>query len=185
MELKQITSAAKYVTEFNTLQAKVQWDEVALISRFKNGLKPDIIRFGSTVGWPRTLEEVKQTAIRIDKGLMEARSHEQRQNTHMPFNPRRNQWAPRPTPQQNQNPQGNVAEASTANFGGGRPKGKISTEERAKRWREGLCMYCGGKGHLVANCPVASKRADGKTAEMRADDREDHVDPFEGKGLNQ
>lgn len=187
IELKQITSATKYVTEFNVLQAKVQWDKVALISRFKNGLKPEVIRFGSTVGWPRTLEEVKQTAIRIDEGLMEARSHERRQGTYKAQNFRRSQWTPRPTPPQQpmRNPQGNAAEANGAGISPGRPRGKITPKERNKRRRKGLCMYCGGKGHLVAACPIANKRMEGKAAEVANDNQDDHVDPFAGKGPNQ
>ena len=32
-------------------------------------------------------------------------------------------------------------------------RGKISMEVRAKRMAEGLCLYCGGSGHLARNCP--------------------------------
>lgn len=186
-QLKQVTSVRDYMDKFNTFQTKVQWDEIALISQFKEGLKPEVIRFGGTMGWPRELEELKQAAVRIDESLMSARIHERRQTGYIAPNPRKTPWTPRPAqPQSSQATQGNTAEANTATFVPNRPRGKITTEERTKRRREGLCMYCGQKGHLVAACPVAnSRKMDGKTAETEAEDRRDSVDPFSGKGQNQ
>lgn len=51
--LRQITSVRDYMDKFNMLQTKVQWDEIALISQFKEGLKSNVIQFGGTMGWPR------------------------------------------------------------------------------------------------------------------------------------
>ena len=34
----------------------------------------------------------------------------------------------------------------------------LSQEERTRRLAEGLCMYCGGQGHLARNCPAAARR---------------------------
>ena len=31
---------------------------------------------------------------------------------------------------------------------------KLTPEEKERRRREDLCMYCGGKGHRAHNCPT-------------------------------
>jgi hypothetical protein len=36
-------------------------------------------------------------------------------------------------------------------------KGRLTKEERERRYREGLCVYCGEAGHLVNNCPQLNK----------------------------
>lgn len=115
---------------------------------------------------------------------MEARSHERRQTSYTPPNPRKNPWTPRPMqPRPPPGMQGNAAEANAATYTPNRPRKKITLEERAKRRQEGLCMYCGLKGHLVAACPTANHgKFDGKAAETEKDD---HIDPFSGKGPNQ
>ena len=37
--------------------------------------------------------------------------------------------------------------------GAAKRKGPISQQERARRVAEGRCIYCGGLGHFVSNCP--------------------------------
>ena len=35
---------------------------------------------------------------------------------------------------------------------------KLTPEERSRRIREHLCMYCGAQGHIAGNCPHAKKK---------------------------
>jgi hypothetical protein len=35
----------------------------------------------------------------------------------------------------------------------GRPRGRITEEEKQRRRDAGLCLYCAGEGHLARNCP--------------------------------
>jgi hypothetical protein len=39
-------------------------------------------------------------------------------------------------------------------FTGKEPYKVISKEEKDRRFREQLCLYCGGKGHMVKECQV-------------------------------
>ena len=36
---------------------------------------------------------------------------------------------------------------------------KLSPEERIRRRTQGLCLYCGGKGHVVVDCPTRPTRS--------------------------
>ncbi|ORY54071.1 hypothetical protein BCR35DRAFT_244818, partial [Leucosporidium creatinivorum] len=43
--------------------------------------------------------------------------------------------------------------------------GKVTEEEKQKRMRDGLCLYCGGAGHILNTCP---KRPASSSARMAA-----------------
>ncbi|GAQ91629.1 hypothetical protein KFL_008210080 [Klebsormidium nitens] len=57
---------------------------------------------------------------------------------------------------------GNGKKAKTGGGGqsGGGPgeHGKISRAERDRRFKEGLCLYCGEKNHKAAGCPKKSSQ---------------------------
>lgn len=40
------------------------------------------------------------------------------------------------------------------------PRGPPSPEEKERRYREGLCAYCGGRGHMVKECDLARRRGE-------------------------
>jgi hypothetical protein len=39
--------------------------------------------------------------------------------------------------------------------------GKLTPEERQRRFDQGLCMLCGTKGHIVKDCPKSSNKGSG------------------------
>ena len=39
------------------------------------------------------------------------------------------------------------------------PRGPLTPEEKARRRIEGLCHYCGNKGHIAIHCPAKQQRA--------------------------
>lgn len=62
-------------------------------------------------------------------------------------------------------PTGDLMDLSAADV---RPRGPLSSEERTRRRQLGLCLYCGGNGHLVRSCPIKPSRIQlhGKSAEI-------------------
>ena len=52
------------------------------------------------------------------------------------------------------------------------PDGKITQAEKDRRRKEGLCMYCGGKGHIAADCKKKAGAASGRSVSTSADSSE-------------
>ena len=38
------------------------------------------------------------------------------------------------------------------------PRGPLTTVGRQRRLDHGLCLYCGGPGHIADSCPVLARR---------------------------
>lgn len=53
--------------------------------------------------------------------------------------------------------------------------GKLIGEERERRLKEGLCLYCGEKGHIAHDCPK-SKAAKARAATVTAESKSDSAD---------
>ena len=53
--------------------------------------------------------------------------------------------------------------------------GKLTGDEREHRLKEGLCLYCGEKGHVAQDCPK-SKAAKARAATVTAESKLDSVD---------
>ena len=58
---------------------------------------------------------------------------------------------------------------------------KISDEERAKRFADGRCLYCGGFNHRAVDCAVRKKARTFKAAGAEVKEAED----IKGKGKEQ
>jgi hypothetical protein len=70
--VRQTKSAANYAAEFQQLAANTDWDDTALITMFKQGLKPqvktELMRTGASTD---NLDDLINTAINIDVKLYE------------------------------------------------------------------------------------------------------------------
>ncbi|POS81975.1 hypothetical protein EPUL_006623 [Erysiphe pulchra] len=45
-----------------------------------------------------------------------------------------------------------------------RPHGPLSPQEKERRRKLGLCIYCGGTGHVIRNCPIKPPSAPGSAS---------------------
>jgi hypothetical protein len=145
--LIQTGSAAAYSTEFFRLAAFLQWNDQALQAQFHVGLKPEVkdaLALSDRVF--TTVQDLSSFVIRLDNRLFERRKDSRRTTT-----PTHQTPLPSATPRiPHHNPPGPTPMVLDAN----RPRFRtLPQEERQRRFRLGLCMYCGEAGHTAFNCP--------------------------------
>uniref|UniRef100_A0A3B1KC43 CCHC-type domain-containing protein n=1 Tax=Astyanax mexicanus TaxID=7994 RepID=A0A3B1KC43_ASTMX len=131
---------ATYALEFRTLAAGSGWNDAALLSVFKNGLNPDILRELACRDEALTLDPLIALSIRLDQLL----SRRPKSSTHVASVPHPHvsasgfsgsTYAPESTPEPMDI-----------------QRSRLSAAERQRRIRFHLCLYCGEKGHHKAEC---------------------------------
>jgi len=137
-----------YFAEFQMLMSKLNWGEHAKLDALKEGVSIELrcqllgqtqsLSFDQFVGLCQQLDsEIR--ALQLHEG----RHHTSHQNQPRPQNtspPATNQSATAPGPM----------DLSVS-------RKKLSEQESAARPREGRCLYCGGLGHMAAQCPNKSR----------------------------
>ena len=165
--LRQTTSASAYFAEFQQYIAVLQWaDGDMIVDRAIDGLKPnlkdEIARTGSNFV---NLGDLMRFIIPLDNRLFE-REQERKRETKDVVKPSTTgtssiapvthyaQAAKTPT----------VASTNLAQTRPNAPKferklrGPLTPEEKQYRRDNGLCLYCGGKDHIVENCPLTKTK---------------------------
>ena len=142
-KLTQVTSCARYVSEFRRLSMHVNFGEQAMVSKFRNGLKPEIrLELARAGGTRLALQPLMDMASRLDATLFESR-----QTPRAP----RVYHAPAPV-----NPDAMVIGAMQPN---GPPTFRpLSEDQKEDRRRNGLCLYCGKPNHVAMHCPEKRSR---------------------------
>ncbi len=134
-------SVADFAIEFRTLATTCEWNEPALVARFLEGLNMDLKEEIYARGPPAQLDQLIELGIRLD------RCFEQRRRVRGPVS--------RPletlTPAVVSSPF--CSDPEPMQLGGVR----ISAEERERRIRSRLCLYCGANGHFAASCPLKAR----------------------------
>uniref|UniRef100_A0A3Q2VTY0 Retrotransposon gag domain-containing protein n=1 Tax=Haplochromis burtoni TaxID=8153 RepID=A0A3Q2VTY0_HAPBU len=125
-----------FASQFRTLAAKLKWGDTSLRSIFLEGLA-DYIRDEMTGReTPKSLDEAVDLALKIDQRVMSQPRHTPR--AFKPFQPQR-ATSSHPISTSSEEPM---------------QLGRLSKEERERRWREGLCAYCGSARHRHPQCPL-------------------------------
>jgi hypothetical protein len=161
--LKQTGSALNYATEFKTLASTLQLNAPAKILMFKAGLKDKVKEGLSYASDTNTFDALVSRAIAIDQNQFSQRKNSSRSNSNSGAKPQQQQHSSNPPPSssRSQLPR-NVSLSSSSHRSELRPfvpYGRVSDEEKARRKRENLCGYCGGK-HAFEDCPeLAAKNA--------------------------
>ncbi len=133
---KQLGKISGYINEFNRYSDESNWNEEAKMDAFTAGLQNQVAnRILEMYPGPQTLIGLQTVAARIDARISNQRNF---------FS--------------NNKPTFSNYSKSHRNKGKQRThRGPISNEEKERRRKENLCMYCGSASHTLDNCPLKKK----------------------------
>lgn len=162
----------KYNVDFNRLAIRTGWDDSVLRHRYYSGLAERIKDIMGQQGKPASLEAMKTLAHSIDSRHWERLREKSRSTKKPDTNNNKSDSKPddkkAPTSGNNNNKQNNKSDKSASSSGNSKstsapPKlgkdGKLTQEERQRRFDNNLCMFCGGVGHTAAACTKSSSNA--------------------------
>jgi hypothetical protein len=164
--------AVAYASKFKQTAADLSWNDVAFISQFKSGLSEDVkdmLVYQDPL--PTTLEDFINLAIRLDNRIYErsrdTRAKEDRLNPSFQKTSNYNPGASA-NPSASSGPMAMDIDLVRTR------REPLSPEERARRFDNQLCMFCGAAGHFKASCPIKPKRkVSSLTTKTSHDDTED------------
>lgn len=187
----------KYNVEFNRLAIQTGWDDSVLRHRYYSGLAERIKDIMGQQGKPVTLEAMKTLAHSIDSRHWErarekSRSDKGKTDSGKSDNPPKsdkktgnptsgnNSNSQKGKNNQNGNKQGSgkspTSSGKTASLSDKLGKdGKLTPQERQRRFDNKLCMFCGGTGHMAGDCPKSSSsasKAKARAAQAKDNDKE-------------
>jgi hypothetical protein len=163
--LSQTTSASAYATKFFQISSSLSWNDDALRAQFYTGLKKEVkdaLAIAMITFEPTSVQALSDMAIRVDNRLYERKSEDRRGQG----KEQARQEGPRVAPVNSQGHVGPRPMDLDANQKSVKFK-PLTQEEKKRRRDNGLCLYCGEKGHDAANCPRKS-RITGRTANATA-----------------
>jgi hypothetical protein len=188
LHMKDNQRITRYMVDFNRISSQLQWGEAALRHQFYRGLPARIKDEIARVGKPVLLSQLRTLAQSIDARYHERKSEISREHPA----PKNRPSSPKPTDHQDKSgPSSKPQEKKPDNAArsGNRPAsskpnatpasrnpelqgklgkdGKLTAEERQRRFDQKLCMFCGGPGHLAANCNKRNKDAKARNANVK------------------
>ncbi|KIO17549.1 hypothetical protein M407DRAFT_84872 [Tulasnella calospora MUT 4182] len=143
-KLCQNRSTAEYASEFRELVAILGWTEDSQLQHaFYDGLKPHVKDELAKMDDPVNLVTLITTAIKIDNRHWSREQEKKGETTPVPTSQAPNDFAhTTPVPMQ--------IDAAR--------RGPISQAEKDRRRKEGLCHYCGEKGHMAKDHNLPQRR---------------------------
>lgn len=146
---------AVHYAEFQRTAADCQYDDEALRSRLRRSLSQEL-RYALAMVPEREIATYTSLVARcqqLDNNLRAVAATAPRQSrppavAAPPQAPRQPPAAPKSSPVQPAPPGPEPMQLDSIG-----PRGPLSTEERLRRQRERLCLYCGQPGHFRGNCP--------------------------------
>ncbi len=136
-------SVSDFSIEFRTLAAECKWNEEAQWDMFLHGLADRIQGEMFSRELPTSLDGLIDLALRVDSRL-EQRDQRDRQSWPVTQDYRPIESGPTVSHRPDSEPM-QVGRA------------RLSREERERRRRAGLCLYCGASGHFLVGCPVKTQ----------------------------
>ena len=172
---------AKYITQFTRLATQVRWGNAPLRYRFYDGLPNRLKDRISEVGKPETLVALRDLAQSIDNRYWERKAEVSRdsgssKSGNQPSSDSKSSNSGNKSASNNSG-QASSSTPSKSNSGSSSkspktPKaptktysdklgkdGKLTPEERQRRFANNLCLFCGGAGHTASTCPKKTSAA--------------------------
>ena len=162
-DLRQTGSVSDFAIAFRNIINSYPdgWNDSAAIFVFSRKLKGDVRgEMGRRGAAPTNLQAYIVAAIGAEQWLADnkPRSSQQQQQQHQQQQQPQRQQNPNPGRHALLPPQNPAAGAGPMDLDGSRGiRGPLNYEERRRRADNNLCAYCGQSGHLIANCPGASR----------------------------
>lgn len=151
-------TASSYTADFRLLASDLDWNENALIDQYRRGLNDSVKDLLITFPLPTTLSEAISTAVKCDNRIRERNLERSSQNYEKIYNFASDNNAGEPTPME-------VDGAIKKKFLSV-PRYNSNQEERNRRIKMNLCLYCGAPGHRVRNCPKKHPEALNREARL-------------------
>jgi hypothetical protein len=173
--LYQTGSAATYAARYQELLIHVDWSDATQIDKFYEHLKSaikDVITLTKKEDRPTEFKAYVDFVIEIDNRVHDReleRKQEGKQNNSNFSAKSSYSYQPRSSTQSfyNQQTTAPTSTSSTALPPGepmvidatkiSKPRGPLTAEERERRHKQNLCLYCGGANHSAATCPNMSE----------------------------
>ncbi len=139
---RNIGGASGYILEFNKYADVSTWNEQAKMDAFMEGLNDQVAnRILEMFPGPRNLSSMQTIASRIDSRLATHR-HLSNQSRNFSNNRRNNR--------------SNIPKKN--NYSKNNYHGPLSKEEKERRKKENLCLYCGSSKHKLNDCPKRKQK---------------------------
>jgi Retrotransposon gag protein len=184
LRMKDNQRILKYNIEFTRLATQTGWDDSVLRHRYYSGLADRIKDIMGQQGKPSTLDKMKILAHTIDARHWERVREKSRsgpdKSTNNNSNSSKSDKKPTPTTSHNSNSNSNNnnknhSKGSSSNSNDNKndksktvpnpladklgKDGKLTPQERQRRFDNKLCMFCGGTGHTARDCTKSTSSA--------------------------
>jgi len=189
LQMKDSYCVTRYIVDFNCLASQVQdYGDGALCRLFYSGLPDRLKDEIARVGKPLTLNGLRALCQEIDARYWERKDEISRttktQSTSSPTKPSNSRGNSSNSGQEkskagnsSSSTSGSSKTTSNQSSSGSRPDltnklgkdGKLTADERKRRLDNNLCMFCGGTGHFMDNCPKKTKKAKARAAAIAAE----------------
>ena len=169
LTMKENSHIIKYNVEFWKLASKLDWNESALCARYFRGLplrlRVEVLRDG---GKPTHLASLRLKAQEADDNYWMVQEETRPSPSafdSLPNSKNRSSTPSFSSPPDSENesaPQENSESTETPNPVLHTPKpqldsnGKLTSKERERCMKQGICLYCGEDGHLALACPKSA-----------------------------
>lgn len=133
-------SAASYAAKFRRIAADTGFNQETLCYHFERGLKSEVRRAIAVNDYEfDNLDDLVKYAIKVDNRIFEASDYFRPSNSFVSVTPAARRG---PVPME---------------IGSVRVK-TLGDDEKKRRIRENLCLYCAEKGHIAQHCPKKTSK---------------------------